>query len=214
MKNNQLKMPLFLQLFADEGESGEGTTPSQKVVQNNGQGTTQTPSIDYDKIQGMIDSRNSKTEESVLKSYFQSQGLSADEMNQAIKTFKTQKEENNKQQIIDNNSLKEQLATANKATLQSNIEKEAIMQALELGIDTKTIPYVSKLADFSKAVDDQGKIDNEAIKTAIQQVLDDVPAFKSKNENASDLKVGADGSDTKNPSGELFNFGFTGVRKH
>ena len=213
MKNNQKFMPLFLQLFADEG-NGEGTQATQNGVQNNSQGSTQTSVIDYEKIQWMIDSRNAKTEESVLKSYFQSQGLSAEEMNQAIKTFKTQKEENNKQQVIDNNALKDQLATANKATLQSNIEKEAIMQALELGIDTKNIPYVSKLADFSKVVDEQGNINNELIKTALQQVLDDVPALKTKSENAADLKVGADGSDTKNSSGELFNFGFTGVRKH
>jgi len=213
MKNNQKFMPLFLQLFADEG-NGEGTQATQNGVQNNSQETTQQLSIDYDKIQSMIDSRNSKTEEAVLKSYFQSQGMSKEEMEQAIGTFKSQKEQNSKQQVIDNNTLKEQLANANKATLRSNIEKEAIMQALELGIDSKTIPYVSKLADFSKVVDEQGNINNELIKTALQQVLDDVPALKTKSENAADLKVGADGSDTKNSSGELFNFGFTGVRKH
>lgn len=213
MRNNRKQMPLFLQLFADEGGNGEGTQSIQNRVQNS-QGAASTPSIDYDKIQGMIDSRNSKTEESVLKDYFQKQGLSPEEAKQAMKDFKSQREKNNQQQIIDNNSLKEQLATANKATLKSNIEKEAIMQALELGIDTKTIPYVSKLADFSKVVDEQGNIDNEAIKTALQQVLDDVPALKVKSEKASDLKIGADGSNAKESGGELFNFGFPGVRKH
>lgn len=214
MKNNQLKMPLNLQLFADEGGNEVGTQPTQNGVQNNSQGTTQTLSIDYDKIQGMIDSRNSKTEESVLKDYFQKQGLSPDEAKQAMKDFKIQREKNNQQQVIDNNALKEQLASANKATLQSNIEKEAIMQALELGIDAKTIPYVSKLADFSKVTDEQGNINSESIKTALQQVLDDVPAFKAKSENASNLKIGADGSNAKESGGDLFNFGFTGVRKH
>lgn len=190
------------------------TTPEQNVEKNSPEVKNSAPSIDYNKIQGMIDSRNQKTEESVLKSYFQSQGLSADEMNEAIKTFKAQKEENSKQEIINFNELKEKLASANKATLQSNIEKEAIMQLLELKIDTKTIPYVSKLADFSKVTDEQGNIDNEAIKTALQKVLDDVPALKAKSENASNLKIGAEGSNINEPSGDLFNFGFTGVRKH
>ncbi len=214
MKNNRLKMPMNLQLFADEGGNEGGTQASQNGVQNNGQGAIQQPSIDYEKIQGMIDSRNSKTEESVLKDYFQKQGLSPDEAKQAMKDFKTQREKNNQQQVIDNNALKEQLASANKATLQSNIEKEAIMQALELGIDRKTIPYVSKLADFSKVTDEQGIINSESIKTALQQVLDDVPAFKTKSENASNLKIGADGSNAQETSKDLFNFGFTGVRKH
>ena len=212
MKNNQKFIPLFLQRFADEG-SGEGTQSTQNGVQNS-QGTTQAPSIDYDKIQGMIDSRNAKTEESVLKSYFQSKNMSREEVDQAINAFKVQKEQNSKQQVIDNNALKEQLAELDKKTLQANIEKEAIMQALELGIDRKTIPYVSKLADFSKVVDEQGNIDSEAIKTAMQQVLDDVPALKIKSENASNLKIGADGSNVKETSEDLFNFGFTGVRKH
>jgi len=214
MKNNRLKMSLSLQRFADEGGNGEGTQATQNGVQNNSQGTVTMPSIDYDKIQGMIDSRNSKTEESVLKDYFQKQGLSPDEAKQAMKDFKTQREKNNQQQVIDNNALKEQLSNANKATLQSNIEKEAIMQALELGIEVKTIPYVSKLADFSKVTDEEGNINSESIKTALQQVLDDVPALKTKSENASNLKIGADGSNTKESSGDLFNFGFTGVRKH
>jgi len=213
MKNNQKIMPFNLQRFADVEGNGEGTQSTQNGVQNS-QGATQTNSIDYDKIQSMIDSRNSKTEEAVLKSYFQSQGMSKEEMEQAIGTFKSQKEQNSKQQVIDNNTLKEQLANANKATLRSNIEKEAIMQALELGIDSKKIPYVSKLADFSKVVDEQGNINNEAIKTSLQKVLEDVPAFKAKSENASDLKIGADSSNTKESSGDLFNFGFTGVRKH
>ena len=47
--------------------------------------------IDYNKIQEMIDGRNAKTEDSVLKSYFQKQGLSEDEMESAINAFKTQK---------------------------------------------------------------------------------------------------------------------------
>ena len=64
MPNNQ-RMPLDIQLFAENNEgtqtpavaTGTNATPQNTtVVQSN---------IDYDKIQGMIDSRNQKTEDSV-----------------------------------------------------------------------------------------------------------------------------------------------------
>ena len=82
----------------------EGENNTNNNVNNNSnpnaQGTTgqnnnakQTPNnaIDYAKIQEMIDGRNAKTEDSILKSYFEKQGLSKEEMESAINAFKTQK---------------------------------------------------------------------------------------------------------------------------
>lgn len=214
MKNNQKRLSLNIQRFADDGTNADVTTV-QNVTQNNTQGTSQIPTIDYDKIQGMIDSRNSKTEESVLKSYFQSQGLSSDEMKEAISTYKTQKEENNKQQGLDNAKLQSQLQEANMKVLQAQIDNEAFKQAIELGIDTKTIPYLTKLADFNSVTDEKGVIDSEKVKDALNKVLTDVPSLKPNKEEPSGFVVGADTSNsTQNTSGNLFNFGFTGVRKH
>lgn len=213
MKDNQKQMPLNIQMFADNGEGG--ATQPQKVAQNTSQVNTQSPSIDYDKIQGMIDSRNQKTEESVLKSYFQSQGMSADEMKEAINTYKTQKEENNKKQAEDNTALQNQLQEANKKTLKANIEKEAFIQALELGIDTKTMPYLTKLADFTNVVNEKGEIDSEKVKESLNKVLTDIPSLKPSENKASGISIGASSSNAnQNSSGDLFNFGFTGVRKH
>ncbi len=214
MKNNQ-KLPLNIQFFADGDDGNAGVAPVQNATQNTASNVTQTPTIDYDKIQGMIDSRNSKTEESVLKSYFQSQGLSADEMKEAINTFKSKKEENNKQQGLDNAKLQSQLQEANMKVLQTQIDNEAFKQAIELGIDTKTIPYLTKMADFTSVTDEKGTIDSEKVKEALNKVLEDVPNLRATKEEASGIVVGADTSNsTQNASGNLFNFGFAGVRKH
>lgn len=214
MKNNQKRLSLNIQRFADDG-ANEDVTTVQNVTQNTTQGSSQIPTIDYDKIQGMIDSRNSKTEESVLKSYFQSQGLSPDEMKEAISTYKAQKEENNKQQGLDNAKLQSQLQEANLKVLQSQIDNEAFKQAIELGIDTKTIPYLTKLADFTGVTDEKGAIDSEKVKEALNKVLTDVPSLKPTKEETNGIVVGADTSNsTQNTGGNLFNFGFTGVRKH
>lgn len=214
MKNNQKRLSLDIQKFADDGSNAEVTT-AQNVTQNTNQGSNQNPTIDYDKIQGMIDSRNARTEESVLKSYFQSQGLSEDEMKQAISTYKTQKAENDKQQGLDNAKLQGQLQEANNRVLETQIDNEAFKQAIELGIDTKTIPYLTKMADFTGVTDEKGTIDSEKVKEALNKVLEDIPSLKPSKEQRSGIVVGADTSNsTQNASGNLFNFGFTGVRKH
>lgn len=213
MKDNQKQMPLNIQMFAENGEGG--AAQPQNVAQGTSQVNAQSPSIDYDKIQGMIDSRNQKTEESVLKSYFQSQGMSADEMKEAINTYKTQKEENSKKQAEDNTALQNQLQEANQKTLKANIEKEAFIQALELGVDTKTMPYLTKLADFTNVVNEKGEIDSEKVKESLNKVLTDIPSLKPSENKTSGISIGANSSNAnQNSSGDLFNFGFTGVRKH
>ena len=200
MENNQPQNPT-----ATNGQTVAQATQPTQVTQP----------VDYDKIQGMIDSRNQKNEDAVLKSYFQKQGLSEDEMNTAIQTFKTQKEENSKKQIVDNENLQNQLKEANAKVLKEQIEREALMQALDLGVDTKTIPYLTKLADFSSVVDEKGTINSDKVKEALNKVLEDVPSLKKQEEQGTKgVQVGADTSNSTQPSGSLFNFGFTGVRKH
>ena len=197
MENNQTETPV-------------ATTGQNVVPQNTG-----TQPIDYDKIQGMIDSRNQRNEDAILKSYFQKQGLSEDEMNTAIQSFKTKREQDSKQQKVDNENLQNQLKDKDAVILKQNIEHEALLQALELGVDTKTVPYLIKLADFSSVTDEKGSIDGEKVKTALSKVLTDVPGLKQEKEKGTEgVQIGSDTSNSTQPSGSLFNFGFTGVRKH
>lgn len=196
-------------------ENDQTGTPVATTGQNVAQPEQVTQPVDYDKIQGMIDSRNQKNEDAVLKSYFQKQGLSEDEMNIAIQSFKAKKEQDNKQQKVDNENLQNQLKDANAKLLKEHIEREALIQAIDLGVETKTIPYLTKLADFSNVIDDKGAIDGEKVKEALNKVLTDVPGLKQKeNDGTKGVQVGADTSNSAQPSGDLFNFGFTGVRKH
>lgn len=210
MKNNQKKTPLHIQLFAESNGINPDVTTGSNVTQNTNSGT-----IDYDKIQGMIDSRNQRNEDSILKSYFQKQGLSEDEAKEAIKEWQTRKEENNKKQVVDNQKLQGQLDESNLKYQKLQIENEALKLASELQVDNKTIPYLIKLAEFKDCIDDKGSINSEKVKAALNKVLTDVPTLKSQvNENSTDIKVGADNSNGTQSSGNMFNFGFAGVRKH
>ena len=196
-------------------ENSQTQTPAATTGSNVAQQNTGVQPVDYDKIQSMIDSRNQRNEDAILKSYFQKQGLSEEEMNTAIQSFKTKREQDSKQQKVDNENLQSQLKDANAKVLKAQIEKEALVQALDLGVDIKTVPYITKLANFNNVIGEKGEVMGDKVKEALNKVLEDVPSLKNNEEQRTKgVQVGADASNGTQPSGSLFNFGFTGVRKH
>ena len=153
------------------------------------------PTIDYDKLASIISGKQSATENTVLKSYFKQQGLSADEMQQAIATFKEQK----KQNTPDINQMQRDLDSANNARLIAEVNQVATLEVIKQGVDVSSVPYVLKLADFSGATTD-GKIDKDKLSEAVKKVLDEVPALKKQsNDGAGVQKIGGDGGNNNNP---------------
>lgn len=69
-------------------------TPNEPTPAPQGTPQGNAPAFDYDKLASLITGKQSVTEDTVLKSYFKEQGLSADEMKEAIGAFKKQKAEN------------------------------------------------------------------------------------------------------------------------
>lgn len=71
------------------------------------------------------------------------------------------------------------------------------MAAVSLGISATTIPYVIKLADFSQVVGQDGKINEETLKAALNKVLEDVPGLKAQTAgNTGFVQVGAASGNT------------------
>lgn len=191
-------LPMNLQLFAepagDGTEPGAGTQTQQPAAQQ-----TQTaqqsaarqatpPAIDYAKIQQMLDGTLAAKEDTALKAYFKQQGLSQEEVEQAIAAFKTQKAA----QQPDINAVQQQLTQAQEIARQAQLRNAATMAAVSLGIDTKTIPYVLKMADLSQAMGQDGKVNDDTLKTALNKVLEDIPAFKPQAAgSAGFVQVGA-----------------------
>ena len=187
-------LPINLQFFAEGGDGngdqnagGDGGQAGQQGGQNN----QQAAGIDYDKIQSMLDTATAKKENAVLKSYFQQQGLSEEEVSQAIATFKQNKQQQVEQQQNANASLQNEVAAAQKDAEQAHIELATTQVAMTLGINAKTVQYVLKMADFSKAKGTDGKISEDNVKAAIEQVLKDVPALKPSTENNEGFQIGA-----------------------
>lgn len=150
------------------------------------QGST-APTINYDKIQQMLNGTLAAKEDTALKAYFKQQGLSQEELEQAVATFKRQKAANQP----DITALKSELDTYKQQALKAEIEKTALFEVLGLGVDAKTAPYVIKMADLSSVLGQDGKINQETVKSAIQKVLEDVPGLKpSATQTSGFVQVG------------------------
>ena len=201
--------PMKLQLFASDditGDGGQGAgTGEGNSDQNAGeqqgkdgashnqqQGTD--GGVDYAKIQSMLDTATAKKEQAVLRSFFQQQGLSEEEVTQAIADFKDNRKKQEQQQQTDAAQLQSQVAEAQKDAEQAHIELEATKVAMTLGIEPNSLPYVLKLADFSSVKDKDGKISADLVKEALNKVLTAVPQFKAQKQNAGNgFQIGGTG---------------------
>ena len=180
-------IPMNLQFFAEPGGDPAGTEPAAGAAAQTGQ---QSIDFDYEKLAEIVAEDRKKNAESVLKGYFKQQGLSKDEMSQAIVAFKEQQ----KAQQPDIDGLQTQAAQATQAAQKAQIESKATLAAVGLGLDAKSIPYILRLADFSQATGSEGEIKEDAVKAALEKVLEDVPALKpAPADQTGFVQVGASG---------------------
>lgn len=192
MLNSSYPMKMNLKLFGhSDGEGGAGGEGTPAAATPPAGGTTgQQAAVDYDKIQQMLAGALAAKEDTALKAYFKQQGLSQEEAEKAMATFKQQKAA----QQPDAAKLQTQLTQYQTAAQAAQLDSRATLKAVGLGLDAKTIPYVLKLADFSQAVGEDGKINDEAIETALNKVLEDVPNLKPQPGQANGfVQVGATG---------------------
>ena len=172
-----------------DNTQAQGTQAQQQV---------QTPEIDYGKIEAMINKGTQQKENAILKSFFEQQGMTEDEVKTAITSYKTEQEKKAEEQKnayanmqAENEQLKAQI-------LQSNINAKATDIGLDMGVDKNAVAYLIKMADLSKAVNEKNEISEEEIKKAFEEVLKNVPALKASQNSNTGFKVGADNNQAEN----------------
>lgn len=181
------------QQVPEEQQKKAGSTSAQA---NNQQAA---PEIDYDKIASIIQGKQTVTEDTILKNYFKQQGLSQEEMKQAITTFKEQKAKNQP----DVNAMQQQIAENARLMQEAAVRQAATMEAVSLGLNAKTIEYVLKLANFDKCTSDKGEADPEKIKAAINKVLEDIPALKQGDNQNAGFRIGGNNDPAGNGQSQV-----------
>ena len=149
--------------------------------------------IDYDKIQSMIDKGVQQKENAILKSYFEQQGMSEDEIKTAIGDYKSKKQTQAQEQAGELTKLQNANTELQSRLTNELLSKQAFNDCLDVGVDKNTIPYVIKSADFKDAIDDKGEIKADKVREAVEQVLKDVPAFKGTSNDDKGIKFGVSG---------------------
>jgi hypothetical protein len=203
--------PLRLQFFSDPdtGSNGQGSNGDGQQNQQSQQ-SQQATSFDYDKLASIINGKQTVTEDTILKNYFKQQGLSQEEAAQAIQTFKTEKAKNQPDVTVIQTQLAQAQALADKA----EIERLATVEAIGLGIDVKTLPYVLKMADLNSVKGQDGKVDQESIKKALSKVLEDIPQLKPSKENSNGgFQIGGTGGQGNTNANEDALRGIFGIKK-
>lgn len=163
----------------------------------------------FEKLDSIIDNKSN----GVAKSALRDNGFEDEEIKNIVKQWRDNKQAKSQENTTKINDLTNQVGTLQNQLITEKVNNQAFLCGLDLGLDSKTIPYVVKLADLSKATDDKGEISVENIKTAMSKVLDDVPSFKPSNNNNGFVKIGADTSNGAKANQEDVLAGIFGTRK-
>lgn len=179
MNMNKFLFPLNnLQLFAESGEgSGGGDGGAGEQVTS-----TQNTQIDYSKIEEIVNKRSSQTSDSVLKGYLKQQGLSGEELDQAVNNYKTQKQQEEllKKQETENIKLENQQLKAQ--ILNFNIDTKLTALAAGEGVSAEKIPFLAKLISRDGLADEKGNVLDDKVKEQIQEVLKAFPEMKGNSQ--------------------------------
>lgn len=197
-----------------ENNPNAGAEQPATQPQTNNVGNAQNSNVNYDEIFNKLDSIVAKRMEGITKSALKDNGYEDAEMKEILSQYRASKEAKSQEAENQLSALQTENAQLKQAFQQEKLNNEALTQARALSVDEKTIPYLIKLADLNNCVDDKGNVTADKVKTALEKVLSDVPQLKQVEKGTQGITVGADASSQGAPSGNLFGFNFTGVRKH
>nr|WP_316621088.1 hypothetical protein [uncultured Ruminococcus sp.] len=187
----------------------QNTQTQQGNQQGGGQQNQTAPAFDYDKLAGIINGKQRADEETILKNYFKNQGLSSDEMKQAIAAFKDQKAKN----TPDVGKLQSDLSTAQSDLVKERLNTAAMKEALKQGVPLESVDYLLRMADLNNVTDENGKVKEDALAEAVKKVLEDVPALKGTQSGGNGFnRIGGDGTQSDGVDDDMLR-GIFGVRK-
>lgn len=154
---------------------------------------TNAPTYTQQQLDSMVSAREQRAANAALKSFFSQQGMTEDEITQAIESYKSNREKNKP----DIGAITAQAEQYKAEALRAKIESQATLEALKLGVDTSAVQYVLRMADFAAVTDDKGSIDSEKLKNAVSKVLEDVPQLKKDVKASGFTQIGAGTNDAK-----------------
>lgn len=182
-----MRKQFYLQLFDNGGEGGSGGGQGGNAGSGNGsQGNAgnnggSTGGYSFQQAEEIAQARAERAEKAALSSYFKQQGMSEDEINQAIKDFKANREK--QRPNVDAVTKERDDARAELAQLKNS---QTLRQK---GVREEDVDYVTfKIAALMKE-DDKLDFDKAATK-----FLKENPRFTTSGSGSYRVKTGTEGS--------------------
>ncbi|MCR0262236.1 hypothetical protein MKD04_21130, partial [[Clostridium] innocuum] len=126
----------------------------------------------------------------MLQGYFKQQGLTPEQASEAMNQYKQaqvtkQQEEEQRIQNMqqENEKLKAQI-------LDAQIDSKIAELSANLGVQADKVPFLNKLVDRSKATKEDGTLNDDNIKAAVETVLKAFPDFKSTTQAGGFQQIG------------------------
>ena len=165
-------------------------TGTQNIEQPTGGQQQTTPN--YDEVFSKLDEILEKRANGLAKSVLKENGVDESEIADIVKAYREQKQNKANDQATALSEAQTQIAALTKQLNDRDINDAFSVAALELGVDAKQLPYVTRLASKDGILGADNQVDAEKVKEAINKVLEDVPALKaSANANQGFVQVGA-----------------------
>lgn len=128
----------------------------------------------------MLDDILEKRSDGIVKNILKTNGVEDDtELKSLLSEYKSNKATKNKAIDDELANLKRENAELSQKIKMGERKSVIAKAASELNISADNMKYVEKLADLSN-IEKDGQFDIEAIKTAFQSVIDEIPAFKTE----------------------------------
>ena len=139
-----------------------------------------------------------KRSKSIIKSVLKDNGTEDAEIGDILTRYKASKQTAKTKEAETLSALQTRNAELTAKLFNIELNKAAETAATEIGMNKEKLQYAMKLADTAAVVKD-GNINNEALKSALENVLKDIPEFKAKQEVESPTirKVGVENKDAE-----------------
>ena len=172
-------------------EQQNNTTPTPE--QTSPTGAQQTPAApNYDEIFSKLDAILDKRADGLARSALKDNGVEEGDIAEIVRAYREQKQAKATEQAAALSDAQKTIADLQRQLSDRAIDDAFSAAALELGVDAKQLPYITRLAARDGILGVDGAPDAEKVKEAIGKVLEDVPALKaSANANKGFVPVGA-----------------------
>ena len=184
-----MRRKMNLQLFADGGEGGSGSQGGNAGSGNGGQGSAGA-AYSFEQAEEIANARAQRAEQAALKSYFQQQGMTEDEVRAALEEYKTKKE----RQKPNVSAIEQERDEA--LTKLQQYENEKVLAGMK--VKAEDLDYV--LFKVNALVTDK-----KDFKTAAAEWLKDNPRYKDGGTYRMSSGTAADGSKGADTGNEAIN---------